>query len=99
VVLASKASYSVFNRARFARVYYIDQQIRAGKYPNAPKLARELEVQPTPPLSHIQRLGRGQTLGPKLRQPCGSPVAFKFKAGNHCGNTVGHSLLSEINVA
>ncbi|MBS3975543.1 MAG: hypothetical protein KGZ75_02235 [Syntrophomonadaceae bacterium] len=45
-MLVSKARFATFNRARFARLYYIDQQIRAGKYPNAPKLAKELEIKP-----------------------------------------------------
>jgi len=45
-VLVSKARFATFNRARFARLYYIDQQIRAGKFPNTPKLARELEIEP-----------------------------------------------------
>jgi predicted DNA-binding transcriptional regulator YafY len=42
--MGSKLSYHDLNRPRIHRIFYIHQQVKAGRHPNGPTLAADLEV-------------------------------------------------------
>ena len=66
MAVAEKAKTPAFHRVRFARIYYLDQQLRAGKYPNVPTLARELEVQSRTVERDLEH----------MRDRLGAPIAY-----------------------
>lgn len=57
-----------FSRARFARIYYIHNQLYSGKYPNVPVLARELEVSSRTVERDIEH----------MRDMLGAPVEYDY---------------------
>lgn len=57
---------SSLQRSRFARIYYIDQQLRHQRYPSVPKLAREWEV-------HRRTIERDIEF---MRDRLGAPIAY-----------------------
>ncbi|NLC76517.1 MAG: WYL domain-containing protein [Clostridia bacterium] len=65
-MVLSKIKGSSLQRSRFARIYYIDQQLRHQRYPNVPKLAREWEV-------HRRTIERDIEF---MRDRLGAPIAF-----------------------
>lgn len=69
MVLSGKPVTPAFSRSRIARVYEIHQQIRAGKYPNAPKLALVLEVRPRTVERDIEL----------MRDRLGAPLAYDHR--------------------
>lgn len=69
MAVPDKTKATSFHRARFARIYYLDQQLRAGKYPNVPRLARELEVQARTIERDIEH----------MRDRLGAPIAYDHK--------------------
>lgn len=61
------------SRPLVARLMFIDEQIRTGKYPTRPALARELEVNP-------KTVGRNIEF---LRDRLGAPVQFDFRKNGY----------------
>ncbi len=65
-MVLSKIKGSSVQRSRFARIYYIDQQLRNQQYPNVPKLAEKWEV-------HRRTIERDIEF---MRDRLGAPIAY-----------------------
>ncbi|HHX50811.1 MAG TPA: WYL domain-containing protein [Clostridia bacterium] len=69
-----------FQRARFARIYYLDRRLRENSYPNTPQLARMWEV-------HTRTIERDIEY---MRDRLGAPLAYDYRrkgyyyAGEFC---------------
>ncbi len=69
-------------RARFARLYYLHRQFLSGVYPNVPRLAREMEVQPRTVERDIEY----------MRDRLGAPITYCHKRKGYYYENTGFQL-------